>query len=140
MIQIGDCKSGWFRFNNACYKVSTETGTWYEAQRNCNQNRSRLATIHSKEENDFIGSLGKKLIGQRVWIGLKRYSKGFIWTDESSFDFEHWISGEPNNRYQEEDCVEMYPNIWKEWLYKWNDIKCSVKLFYVCKKEYIEGI
>ena len=79
------------------------------------------------------------------------------WEDSSPMSFTHWGAGEPNNANGLEQCVQMnrhqgtgIPVIpwfhrcidylcclhWQWTLFKgaWNDVKCSSKAGYVCKK------
>ena len=53
--------------------------------------------------------MAKKL--DRFWIGLSTLSTtsslSFVWSDGSPVSYTNWNSGEPNNFYGQENCVEM---------------------------------
>ena len=63
------------------------------------------------------------------WTGLARGGDGsFSWVDESPYDFEFWLAGEPNAIDGDgEDCVEAY-YVTAEW----NDAFCSEYKGAVC--------
>ncbi|KAI8496593.1 hypothetical protein Bbelb_258920 [Branchiostoma belcheri] len=52
-----ECQPGWSKHSNHCYKVMTETVTWYEANRICKENRANLTSVMDFGENKFISSL-----------------------------------------------------------------------------------
>lgn len=90
-----------------------------------------MASVHSIEEHKFLYkavSKGKK----SVWIGLndRRIEKHMVWSDGTPYDFDHWNVREPNDNAGSENCIEMIFTTGK-----WNDIKCSSYMGYICKKE-----
>ena len=75
------------------------------------------------KQHDFIVDLTKT----SIWIGGNRACdncKDFIWSDGTSWDYNNWHSGEPNNL--KEGYVELHG--------KWNDDDGSVLQGFVCKK------
>ena len=50
------CPDGWKLFGASCYKFDERSTTWAEADKLCAQEGGRLASIHSKDEDDFIKS------------------------------------------------------------------------------------
>ena len=71
------CNKNYFSYNDACYHVVTkDVKDFQRAQSVCRDLNMSLASIHSKEENDYIQKiLGDKVrneIIQTVWIGLKK--------------------------------------------------------------------
>lgn len=89
-----------------------------------------LVVIKSQEEMDFIYSLFvKPLQSGSAWIGLNFKGGSFLWIDGTKVTYRNWNIGEPNNIKGVEHCVEtlVYSG-------KWNDIACSVKRPYVCKR------
>ncbi|KAH7714948.1 C-type lectin-1, partial [Aphelenchoides avenae] len=71
--------------------------TFYEADHECRFDYgAQLASVHSKEQNDFVGKLAAELqhsdhIG--AWIGVHRpkgTNSNWGWTDGTSLDFENW--------------------------------------------------
>ncbi|CAJ0923487.1 unnamed protein product, partial [Mesorhabditis belari] len=84
------------------YKVIGQEMAFDEAEAYCASRRSRLVSIHSQEENDFVWKLVKTVPSNwAFWIGLKRNpNKGnaFEWMDGSSVNFTNWYLGEPDSR------------------------------------------
>lgn len=77
-----------------------------------------LASIHCARENEFVvAAFG----GAEFWIGANdRSSEGtFVWDDETSFDYQYWNFGEPNNWCKKEHCAVVKANG------KWNDVFCN---------------
>jgi len=64
------------------------------------------------------------------WIGLTdRETEGvFVWeSDKSVAAYTDWISGNPDNYNDIEDCVHIQTGE------KWNDINCNSKLYPLCQ-------
>ena len=55
-------------------------------------------------------------------------TEGWTWSDKTPYDYSNWGENEPNQQYTEE-CVEIYP-----WNGKWNDVSCSEKRGFICKR------
>ncbi|XP_022109148.1 macrophage mannose receptor 1-like [Acanthaster planci] len=127
----GYCPDGWKAFGQYCYKFDpTYTmGSFQDAKADCEGfYGSQLASIHSKQENDFIltNVVDPTFVGN-LWIGLQKGNQGLEWTDGTPVDFVYWKEGEPNNN--EELCVEMYTKQYG----LWNDEHCTDQADYVCK-------
>ncbi|KAB7498310.1 Macrophage mannose receptor 1 [Armadillidium nasatum] len=72
--------------------------SWPESQQICEQKNAFLASIHSKEENQWILSKINSFEDNFLWIGGKYDGNSkFLWDDGTSFDYIHWAKGEPNN-------------------------------------------
>ena len=64
------------------------------------------------------------------WIGATDVAEegNFIWTsDNSTVSFVNWYPGEPNNDFNNEDCVTICRNK------HWNDGNCIQNLPYICQ-------
>ena len=119
----------WQEFQDHCYKVFDYKVSWYDAQASCSSYGANLASIHSKEENDFVRSITEAITSRPPWFGLYwEDGFGFKYEDESEFDYSNWDSsrGEPD----EDGCVAIYPSF----DYKWWDINCNYVRIFVCKK------
>ncbi|VDO71258.1 unnamed protein product [Heligmosomoides polygyrus] len=116
-----------------------EKVTFDEAEKACKAQKGHLASIHSKEENDFIYGLAKKSLPKvnhddLCWIGLRKSSKGWTWTDGSSTNYTNWAPGQPNNVNKAENCAQLYNVDNFKSPKKWNDYPCTKKVCgYVCK-------
>jgi hypothetical protein len=61
------CPSGWQLFEGHCYLVVRSYKTWTDAEKDCVNKGGHLASIHSADENRFIGNLYSG--SNSVWIG-----------------------------------------------------------------------
>ena len=63
-----------------------------------------MVSIHSAYENDLVGNF----TFEETWIGGKRVCPDcdeWTWTDGTSWDFENWRGGEPDNKYGKENIA-----------------------------------
>ncbi|KAK4329168.1 hypothetical protein Pmani_000459 [Petrolisthes manimaculis] len=130
----------WLLYQGFCYKfvgIDSERGEkalgWWDSHVKCREDGGELASIHSLEENYWIMSKLTNLNVELVWIGGKALEDaGYSWMDETPFDFVNWRQGEPNNIFDQEDCISMYTRNQGYW----NDKNCAVPEGYVCKRPY----
>ena len=93
------CPSGWTEFQRGCYKLFSSSETWVIADSLCLAEGARLTSVHSMEEEDFLNSLSN---GNSYWIGGYPKDNSWVWSDFSSFDYQH---GYDNNNDQ---CLYQY--------------------------------
>ncbi len=132
------CISPWTSFGNHCYLLVTDVKTFDEAEQYC-QGLSRLgrpshlASIMSKEENDFLRLLATPKNGgvyRLTWFGNRRNPNtgSFAWIDSSPpMTYTNWGPNEPSDDAGTEDCVEMYESS------VWNDKTCTESRRFICK-------
>ncbi|XP_015227054.1 PREDICTED: macrophage mannose receptor 1-like [Cyprinodon variegatus] len=128
------CPEGWNRVGtrNVCAKFFTgprsEEKTWFEARDYCKAIGGDLLSIHSASEM-VLSSRGGK-----AWIGLhvEDPNTGFVWTDGSALNFQHWQEGEPNNFNNDESCTEFVLHNWDE-NGSWNDLNCESYNDWLCQ-------
>nr|AFM37303.1 C-type lectin [Rotylenchulus reniformis] len=167
LLGANACKEGWSGFKDHCYKLFTnEKGlNWDEALGKCKSFEANLASVHSEEENKFIGELITKAGDKKhcYWNGMRlernpyggKDVKGSSWTDGSAVDYADptkvknktpWLRGEPNGE-PDEYCV-MYWGLAPAGagVEAWNDLACarratadSEKLGAVCKAPRKDG-
>uniref|UniRef100_A0A3B4C4T3 C-type lectin domain-containing protein n=1 Tax=Pygocentrus nattereri TaxID=42514 RepID=A0A3B4C4T3_PYGNA len=120
-------KAGWMYFRSSIYYMSTEKKSWTESRQDCKNKGADLVIINSREEQ-FVEMIRK---GQEAWIGLSDINQenGWKWVDGSTLNTRFWCSREPNNYEGNEDCVIT------DILNTWNDIKCSVRISWICEKK-----
>ncbi|CAJ0949488.1 unnamed protein product, partial [Mesorhabditis belari] len=124
MIKELPCSLGWKHFNGFCYKRFSNRDTYDKAIEICEIENSRLASIHSVEENKIV--LGDLQWG---WIGLEHNGTNWNWSDGSPFDYANWDNGQPNN-LPDEKWVRL-----SSWLNgKWRNEVKSLVGSPVCKK------
>ncbi|XP_052459482.1 CD209 antigen-like protein 2 [Carassius gibelio] len=115
--------------------MSTELKSWSDSRQYCRDRGADLVIINTEEKQRHISSLVK----ERVWIGLSdSENEGIMkWVDNSPLKQGFWLTGEPSNYGDIEDCIELNFNREKSgWspLSSWNDDVCSVKKKGICEK------
>uniref|UniRef100_A0A673HHD7 CD209 antigen-like protein 2 n=1 Tax=Sinocyclocheilus rhinocerous TaxID=307959 RepID=A0A673HHD7_9TELE len=117
--------------------VSTELKSWSDSRQYCRDRGADLVIINTEEKQVslFISSF----VSERVWIGLSdTENEGIMkWVDNSPLKQGFWLKGEPNNYYENEDCIELnYKRDQVEMspLNSWNDVPCSEKKKGICEK------
>ncbi|XP_024654210.2 CD209 antigen-like protein C [Maylandia zebra] len=99
------CPDRWTRFGSSCYFKSTESKTWSESRRACQDKGADLVMINSKEEQEFVSKFGGE-----SWIGLraKQTSGGYKWewVDGSALTETFWATGwsDPYSGYRGVCC------------------------------------
>ena len=136
--QIGfSCDDGWQAFGNSCYKMTVETKTWNEAEKDCEKSGAHLASIHSAEEQAFVTKLHDPTRKHYIWLGGMRDGGSFKWKDGSAFNYQNWDRGQPNDWRGNEDCMELYSAPGQSHHDKWNDVPCDQTNHadgFICKK------
>eukprot|EP00057_Strongylocentrotus_purpuratus_P015314 XP_011669788.1 PREDICTED: alpha-N-acetylgalactosamine-specific lectin-like [Strongylocentrotus purpuratus] len=146
------CPQFWLPFNGNCYRYFGERVTWVAARDRCRDHyslngRADLVSIHTEQENAFAYDLFRSSAGNTpstrppyygAWIGAYQTTSGstgpFIWTDGSGLDFEQWLTRQPDNHGNREDCAHFWRrNAGDDILQSWNDIVCGVDLPFICK-------
>ncbi|XP_038059503.1 echinoidin-like [Patiria miniata] len=134
------CQPPWLAFQGHCYLWVDKPMSWMDAERHCQMlshpgKMVHLASIHSKEEDEFIKDYVRSASGLAVtpsyWIGCNDIEResNFQWSDASYVSYKSWAPGEPNSDVGEEDCVECRSNPYNEW----NDLPCNLRRSLVCK-------
>ncbi|XP_005385664.1 PREDICTED: C-type lectin domain family 4 member K [Chinchilla lanigera] len=128
---------GWKFFKENFYYFSRTPKTWYSAEQFCVSRNSRLTSVTSQNEQEF---LYKTAGGVQSWIGLTKAGSegGWYWVDNTPFNkgsVSFWLPGEPNNVGNSEHCV----NIKVSSLQSWNDDSCDIKLYFICKQPYVQS-
>ncbi|XP_066913843.1 alpha-N-acetylgalactosamine-specific lectin-like [Clytia hemisphaerica] len=126
------CDSGWTEYSGDFYAYINQKKTWNNAELYCISKGDHLASIKSKQENDFVYRL---TTGGRndYWIGMsdKQVEGSFTWSDGKTATYKNFASGQPNNAANQ-DCVSFYKN-YADYAGKWNDWECSKSFTFVCK-------
>ncbi|KAH7712834.1 Protein F52E1.2 [Aphelenchoides avenae] len=126
------CPAGWRHFapTSKCFKIIHKV-TFDKAISECTRINGSLASIHGKDENDFIRAYGTLVDADRILIGLvKSTTNRWEWHDGSATNFINWAPTEPNdnNPYgKQETCVEMHTTcMWGcHFNGRWNDVACD---------------
>ncbi|KAL7979780.1 hypothetical protein Chor_008118, partial [Crotalus horridus] len=113
------CPNDWLSRNGFCYKVHDQLKTWKDAEMFCRKHKPgcHLASIHSMAESADLAEYISDYLTKKnnVWIGLNDAQKKRIWewTDRSCTDYLSWKPGEPNNKLENEFCVELWADLGK---------------------------
>ena len=122
-------------FGNCHYQLFNFKLTFERAEKYCQKLGGSLASVHSDEESDFIGTtMASPLERHPRWIGLMRTAPGvFAWADGTPVDYTRWMPGEPNNKHKRENCVAIGHKKRDAFDNYWNDANCRKRLKFVCK-------
>ncbi|XP_059201009.1 macrophage mannose receptor 1-like [Centropristis striata] len=137
----GTCKDGWTRLESRpyCFKMFPESSSsssssssrrsWFNARDYCRTIGGDLLSIHSSSELEAL----PERYG-RLWIGLSAPdpTNGYVWSDGSPLQFQHWQDDEPNNKNNVESCAEMLMHQ-RDSRGSWNDLHCETALGWLCQ-------
>lgn len=93
-------------FNGHYYQVVTTETSWWKAEAESELKGAHLATITSKEEQDFIYSLTGT---DDVWIGGEYKNGAWSWVTGEAFSYTNWKKGQPSN-----PAKEAFLHFWDE--------------------------
>lgn len=141
-----ECNTGWYRFQDWCYKVTTGEHYFMDAVKRCQSMKASLVTIYTEAENQFVSRLVKEssTYGE-VWIGLVKSTTRdstknqqqkrspsllkaptFVWIDGTKLSYEHWMLNRPLSGSG--DCGQMITGG------HWNNVNCYNRFSFICKK------
>ncbi|XP_039517428.1 asialoglycoprotein receptor 2 [Pimephales promelas] len=129
----------WIPFNNSCYLFSRDTMNWTQAKDYCEEQGALLLKTEdgSEKEWKFLTNFAKP---QDYWVGLTDQNTGiWRWADDTPYVMNkaQWRIGQPDEWTEHnlgdkgeegEDCVQFGFDGF------FNDIHCSSKLQFICKK------
>ncbi|KAM5148063.1 L-selectin [Mantella aurantiaca] len=115
------------------YHYSVQDMTYDEAQKFCQTKYTDLVAIQNKKE---INHLMENIPGHKsyYWIGIRKINGVWTWVGTNKTltkEAENWGVNEPNNKKNNEDCVEIYIGR-KLDSGKWNDDSCKKKKRALC--------
>lgn len=118
------------------YLLVKEERAYVDAQRSCQGRGGTLAMPKDEAANGLMAAYVTQAGLSRVFIGVDDLDRegSFVYADRSPMQtFHKWRGGEPNNAYDEEDCVELVAEG------GWNDVACHTTLPFLCEfdKEHV---
>ena len=130
-----DCPADWLKTDHSCFKLNGEELTAEAAAAACQRwsPRARLACLH-EDELEVVHGLVDASPFQQAWIGLRRVSDGWQWSDGSLLEEGGpWLPYQPDNNGGE-DCV-MYDRTarYSGWTKGWSDERCVLTAPSVCE-------
>lgn len=122
-----------FSVQGVSHKLYASPGrSWDAAQAACSSDGMRLVTLNSATYADELHAAVRSYSAHGYWIGLNdRAVEGqYVWDGTSSqiAHWQRWISGQPDNAGNSEDCVQLIDGSNANW----NDIGCGAILAFVC--------
>ena len=114
------CKSGYTysKTSSRCFKHFPGRFSWTEARERCITNGDLgLASISDSATNELLKSL---VTENFAWIGGVRTGNGWGWNDSSSWSYQNWNKGEPNNHGGGENFAEIHSSGY------WNDVPLTI--------------
>lgn len=123
--QTTDCKKGFKRFQNRCYKYISTKLNFFQAEMLCRTQQSSLADIGSAKEDQWIKQL---MTDTNAWISGTDLAEQGKWKWLSTglpMSFTNWHSGQPGGG--RERCVSYHkPSAW-------HDYTCDYRFPSICK-------
>ncbi|MBD2667439.1 polymorphic membrane protein [Richelia sinica FACHB-800] len=87
----------YYEYNGSLYALTTDIGTWQEAQAEALSLGGNLVTINSQAEQDWLVSTFGGT--EQFWIGLTdaAIEGQFIWASGETSTYTNWLPGQPDN-------------------------------------------
>lgn len=132
-----------YKFGASMYVLGSQDMSWSAAMKNCDTLLAHLPYVESKEENEFLADLGRKINRDNygIWLGAKDDGHEGIWMwepinrDLALGGFVNWLEGQPDDNRTGEDCLSILsPKA------EWNDVMCDISLSYLCEIEVINDV
>ncbi|XP_078503991.1 collectin-11 isoform X1 [Lissotriton helveticus] len=116
--------------DNKIYLLVKEEKKYTDAQLYCQGRGGTLCMPKDDTANALIASYIHQSGLIRVFIGINDLEKEghYVYSDRSPMQtFNKWCDGEPNNAYNEENCIEMVASGC------WNDVSCHITMYFICE-------
>ncbi|CAD7674592.1 unnamed protein product [Nyctereutes procyonoides] len=107
------------------YNYSTKAYSWNYSRIFCQKHYTDLVAIQNKKEIAYLNDV-IPYYNSYYWIGIRKINDKWTWVGTKkplTKEAENWADNEPNNKKNNQDCVEIYikslsaPG-------KWNDEPC----------------
>ncbi|XP_052763954.1 snaclec A9-like [Mya arenaria] len=92
-VFVRQCEAGWTMFDVSCYQLFSINTTWDDARSACEQVNASLASITSKEEDNFINAFIDGT-SDTIWVGgTDRQVEGrWKWVSGDEWIYENFVS------------------------------------------------
>ncbi|XP_072534860.1 asialoglycoprotein receptor 1 [Salminus brasiliensis] len=136
-IHCEPCRKNWVQNGSSCYLFYKDYywKSWKDSQTYCIEMGGQLATIESREEQEFIMQYTTFYYDtyHGYWIGLYKKSKIWTWTTGTTLTDGFWIYPPESTDY---DCVLSKPrsNAQKSWIPSW----CGMNNRWICEMSAVE--
>nr|XP_049618946.1 lymphocyte antigen 75 isoform X1 [Syngnathus scovelli] len=119
VVKTSTCDNGNLLYGDHCYFYSKLFKDWEDAEKFCAAQRGHLASVHSKQEAQFVFDHSQSI--WYSWLGLKKKSNNYEYSDGTAFDYAEWQENTTG------DCA--FPNS----VGKIGGSPCTTKRPFVCK-------
>lgn len=115
------------------YNYSSHAYTWNVSRSFCQKYFTDLVAIQNKNEIAYLNDV-IPFYRSYYWIGIRKINNNWTWVGTKKTltkEAENWAENEPNNKKNNQDCVEIYiksvsaPG-------KWNDEPCGRRKRALC--------
>ncbi|XP_030890830.1 P-selectin isoform X2 [Leptonychotes weddellii] len=115
------------------YNYSTKAYSWNHSRVFCQKHYTDLVAIQNKKEIAYLNDV-IPYYSSYYWIGIRKINDKWTWVGTKkplTKEAENWADNEPNNKKNNQDCVEIYiksvlaPG-------KWNDEPCGKRKRALC--------
>ncbi|ELT87725.1 hypothetical protein CAPTEDRAFT_78188, partial [Capitella teleta] len=126
----------WVKRGSHCHLASCNTGDMQHAREQCSSFGATVASVHDVNEELFVEWLAMSEqsidgiscgVNGSMYLGLTSNGIGWVWDDDSTFDFNNWGTGEPSDDSDSRCVVLVTPEK------VWNDVPCNITAGYICK-------
>ncbi|XP_051004297.1 LOW QUALITY PROTEIN: P-selectin [Acomys russatus] len=115
------------------YNYSRTAYSWKLSRAFCRRHFTDLVAIQNWEEIDYLNNI-IPYFSSYYWIGIRKINNKWTWVGTNKTlteEAENWADNEPNNKGNNQDCVEIYIKR-KVAPGKWNDEPCSKRKRALC--------
>uniref|UniRef100_A0A452USW3 p-selectin n=1 Tax=Ursus maritimus TaxID=29073 RepID=A0A452USW3_URSMA len=115
------------------YNYSIKAYSWNYSRIFCQKHYTDLVAIQNKKEIAYLNDV-IPYYNSYYWIGIRKINDKWTWVGTKKLltkEAENWADNEPNNKKNNQDCVEIYiksvsaPG-------KWNDEPCAKRKRALC--------
>ncbi|CAK6439828.1 unnamed protein product [Pipistrellus nathusii] len=115
------------------YHIGTKAYPWDASRRFCQKYFTDLVAIQNREEIAYLND-AIPYYRHYYWIGIRKINGKWTWVGTNKTltpEAENWAEHEPNNKKNNQDCVEIYIKSPSE-PGKWNDEPCLRRKLPLC--------
>uniref|UniRef100_A0A2K6ELG4 p-selectin n=1 Tax=Propithecus coquereli TaxID=379532 RepID=A0A2K6ELG4_PROCO len=115
------------------YHYSTNAYSWNFSRSFCQKYFTDLVAIQNKNEIAYLNDV-IPYYSSYYWIGIRKINNNWTWVGTKKTltkEAENWADDEPNNKKNNQDCVEIYIKS-ESAPGKWNDEPCRKKKRALC--------
>ncbi|HEX8825333.1 MAG TPA: C-type lectin domain-containing protein [Archangium sp.] len=114
-------------FNDHDYLFVRSARTWWDAKAICESLGYGLVTVNDASEERWLDGFQGP---HTWWLGHNDTQSEGSWRwSHGASSYTNWLSGEPNNAGNNEDCAH------DNWLGRggWNDYPCDIGQYFICE-------